>query len=297
MERNKDNDSMEQCVVCKKYYLKGRGLKIHQKKAGCFSKLRDSHRKSFKSEAVVIQETNHSDSNSLVDLHKVETLTTSKTTTGGKDKAEEDPDTCREDGGDEVCLEEEIKIQVEEELCEEVRDWIEKTKETSKDSKKKKRERKAESKRDRGLKRDCDIRNWLGARKQTEETKDNEKDITEDSRDVKIGTPCTREAEDRRKRKEPENMKRGQAENGKQKDDCETEDLRTSLRNTQKQGKNEKKDMERETNAEEERRVVVERVSRQKENKTEDARRVVIEKENKQKENRIEYIRTWLVSK
>ena len=91
LERKKDNDSMEECVVCKKYYLKGRGLKIHQKKAGCFSKLQDLHRNFYKSEAAVTQVTNHSDNSSLVNLLKVET--TSKTTTGGKYKAEADTET------------------------------------------------------------------------------------------------------------------------------------------------------------------------------------------------------------
>ena len=47
LARNTDN---EQCPVCKKYYLKGRGIKIHQKKAGCYLKL-DQHRKLDKSEA------------------------------------------------------------------------------------------------------------------------------------------------------------------------------------------------------------------------------------------------------
>ena len=117
LERNKDNDSMEECVVCKKFYLKGRGLKIHQKKAGCFSKLKDSHRKLCKSAAAVTRESNHSDNSSRVDLIKVET--TDNTTIGGSDKEEEEEGKGREEREEGNC-EEEIKIQ-EEDLYEEVR--------------------------------------------------------------------------------------------------------------------------------------------------------------------------------
>ena len=49
-----------QCVVCKRSFKK-RGLKIHQKKSGCYRKLTDPHRKVSKSVAPNIQDKNHSD--------------------------------------------------------------------------------------------------------------------------------------------------------------------------------------------------------------------------------------------
>ena len=48
------------CVVCKGSYKK-RGLKIHQKKSGCYKKLADQHRKVHKSVVPNIQDNNHSD--------------------------------------------------------------------------------------------------------------------------------------------------------------------------------------------------------------------------------------------
>ena len=146
---------MEQCVVCKKYYLKGRGLKIHQKKSGCYSKLRDSHRKTSKSAAAVIQESNHSDNSSQVDLTKVKA--TNSTTIGGRDKAEEGKEKVREERK-EMRLEEEIKIQ-EEDLYEEVRGWIEESQGIKENEKKGARE---EQQRERDPEKGGDIRNWLG---------------------------------------------------------------------------------------------------------------------------------------
>ena len=49
-----------ECVVCKRSYKK-RGLKIHQKKSGCYKKLTDPHRKVYKSVVPNIQENNHSE--------------------------------------------------------------------------------------------------------------------------------------------------------------------------------------------------------------------------------------------
>ena len=68
---------METCVVCKGSYKKGRGLKIHQKKSGCFKKLADLHRNKCKSEAPNTQEPNHSDVRSQVDQNGEATETSS----------------------------------------------------------------------------------------------------------------------------------------------------------------------------------------------------------------------------
>ena len=55
-----DSGVMEICVVCKGSYKK-RGLKIHQKKSGCYKKLTDPHRRDHKTAAPYIQDINHSD--------------------------------------------------------------------------------------------------------------------------------------------------------------------------------------------------------------------------------------------
>ena len=54
------------CVVCKGSFKK-KGLKIHQKKSGCYKELTDPHRKIGKSVAPNIRETNHSDVGHQVD--------------------------------------------------------------------------------------------------------------------------------------------------------------------------------------------------------------------------------------
>ena len=60
-ERNIDPRLMETCVVCNGSYKKGRGLKIHQKKSGCYRKLPDPHRNESKSVDPNFQDTNHSE--------------------------------------------------------------------------------------------------------------------------------------------------------------------------------------------------------------------------------------------
>ena len=51
----------EQCEVCKRWFKKGRGLKIHKAKSGCGKKESVSQRKLYKSDGDPIQESTHSD--------------------------------------------------------------------------------------------------------------------------------------------------------------------------------------------------------------------------------------------
>ena len=51
----------EQCIVCSGWFKRGRGLKIHQTKAGCREKITGSYCIKSKSEAASTQESNHSD--------------------------------------------------------------------------------------------------------------------------------------------------------------------------------------------------------------------------------------------
>ena len=158
LARTTDN---EQCLVCKKYYLKGRGIKIHQKKAGCYLKL-DQHRKLNKSEAAVIQENNHRDDSSRDDPEK--TQAPANATTGGNEKAEERREESRKEKKVETALQEEMTIQVEENIYNDVQDWVEETKESKKQTEKKGENRKKYRKKKRKSKegsRSGDIRNWL----------------------------------------------------------------------------------------------------------------------------------------
>ena len=59
LERNMDVET-EQCFGCKGFFKKGKGLKIHQTKTGCLKKA-EEHRKAHKSEAIEVQDKNHSD--------------------------------------------------------------------------------------------------------------------------------------------------------------------------------------------------------------------------------------------
>ena len=82
LERTKDYET-EQCFVCRGFFKKGKGLKIHQTKAGCMKKA-EEHRKAYKSEAIMVQDQNHSDLEGRVHLHhvdsKVETIGQSRHT-------------------------------------------------------------------------------------------------------------------------------------------------------------------------------------------------------------------------
>ena len=145
--RNKDNELMTQCEVCKKYYLRGRGIKIHQKKAGCHLKL-NQHRNHHKSEAAVVQEEHHSEDSSQVDSGR--TPTPNKSTTGGSEEAEEKGKGNGEERRAEARIEEEMNIQVEENIYKEVKDWIGKAEVVrggDRKEKKKKREEKKKKKR------------------------------------------------------------------------------------------------------------------------------------------------------
>ena len=270
LQRNKDNDLMEQCIVCKRYYLKGRGLKIHQKKAGCFSKLRDPHRKLCKSAAAGTQETNHSGTSSQVDPLKVET--TSRTTMSGKNKAEGDPGKATKER-EEVRLEEEIKIQ-EEDLYEEVRGWIQ---EINKDSHKNEKREAKEKPKARESEKSHDIRNWLGIHQQTKEEKGKVK-IEDSGEDDSIWSPNRRVIVENKKKKEGELKKTKEARYCK-KGDCKSEDLRAWLKTTQKHEGDKREVRVKETKTEADTRIVVEEKSKPKETR-------VKEEQNKVREGR-----------
>ena len=57
-----------ECSVCAGKYKNGRGLKIHQTKAGCGKQLPGSHRNTNKSEATSTPDSNHSDAHGRVRL-------------------------------------------------------------------------------------------------------------------------------------------------------------------------------------------------------------------------------------
>merc|ERR1711874_787220 len=59
---------MGECSVCAGKYKNGRGLKIHQTKAGCGKQLPGSHRNTNKSEATSTPDSNHSDAHGRVRL-------------------------------------------------------------------------------------------------------------------------------------------------------------------------------------------------------------------------------------
>ena len=127
---------MVQCIVCKKSYKKGRGIKIHQKKAGCFRKLQDPHRKLDKSVAAIIPEKHHSDDGGSVDLPKIKAT---HRTTGGSNEAlmadEKELSKGRrgeEDRRKEISKDVEIEIHVEEEIYKEVNDTLQEEKEAVK---------------------------------------------------------------------------------------------------------------------------------------------------------------------
>ena len=63
-----DTDTKLECSVCAGKYKNGRGLKIHQAKAGCGKKLPVSQRKTRKSEATSTRDSNHSDAHGCVRL-------------------------------------------------------------------------------------------------------------------------------------------------------------------------------------------------------------------------------------
>ena len=131
LERNKDYET-EQCFVCKGFFKKGKGLKIHQTKAGCMKKA-EEHRKAYKSEAIKVQDKNHSDLEGRVHLHhvdsEVETIHQSRNT----EKEERKPNTEDQEGQTqkrsvetpkETKKMEETEIHVGEELYNEVQAWV-----------------------------------------------------------------------------------------------------------------------------------------------------------------------------
>ena len=134
MERKKDYET-EQCSVCKGFFKKGKGLKIHQTKAGCKKKA-EEHRKVYKSEAIKVQDKNHSDLEGRVNRYlgssEVETIhntrhllkeeeTERKTDTKvqGGITLERNPETRKD-----LKKLEETEIHVGEELYNEVQAWV-----------------------------------------------------------------------------------------------------------------------------------------------------------------------------
>ena len=130
-----------ECVVCKRSYKK-RGLKIHQKKSGCYKKLTDPHRKVYKSVAPNIQENNHSDVGHQADQEgraaETERREERRETIEEKHQKPkekeprlkgEDNDGNQETGGDlpETHDSEELEIHVDDTLYDEVHAWLDKT--------------------------------------------------------------------------------------------------------------------------------------------------------------------------
>ena len=130
-ERSKDYET-EQCFVCKGFFKKGKGLKIHQTKAGCMKKA-EEHRKAYKSEAIKVQDKNHSDLEGRVHLHHVDSEVETIRQKRHLEKEKRKPNT--EDQGDqtqktnlqtrkETEKSEETEIHVGEEVYNEVQAWV-----------------------------------------------------------------------------------------------------------------------------------------------------------------------------
>ena len=125
-----DHDLVK-CVVCKGSYKK-RGLKIHQKKSGCYKKLTDPHRRDHKTVVPNIQEINHSDVGRQADQEEQ---------AAGRKIGEEERREDREHKGeeprqtkeDEEIQEsdrgnaEELEIHVDDSVYTEVDSWLNKT--------------------------------------------------------------------------------------------------------------------------------------------------------------------------
>lgn len=132
------DQELVKCVVCKGSFKK-RGLKIHQKKSGCYKELTDPHRKSCKSVAPNIRETNHSDVGHQVDQEE----RAAETKVGEERRTEEKvPRQIEEanteekhievsqesgEGGDGKGNSEELEIHVDASLYDEVDSWLVKT--------------------------------------------------------------------------------------------------------------------------------------------------------------------------
>ena len=73
-----DDEKKEQCVVCRRMFVRGRGLKIHQAKSGCKERMTASHRRLCKSEANSTQELHHSDADGHVELSESRSNSTTR---------------------------------------------------------------------------------------------------------------------------------------------------------------------------------------------------------------------------
>ena len=136
LERNKDYET-EQCFVCKGFFKKGKGLKIHQTKAGCLKKA-EEHRKVHKSETIEVQDKNHSDHEGRVlQYHggsEVETIRSTRhkeeeEETGRKPETKDQrgkPLDRKSEDAEKMVKLEETEIHVEEDLYNEVQAWVKK---------------------------------------------------------------------------------------------------------------------------------------------------------------------------
>ena len=133
-ERKKDYET-EQCTGCKGFFLKGRGLKIHQTKTGCLRKT-EKHRKAHKSEATQVQDNNHSDRGGRVyQDHGVGEFETLDNPQNMEEKMESDGmadeegqgkmERSTQDRKEEKLVEEETEVHIGEELYNEVQAWVE----------------------------------------------------------------------------------------------------------------------------------------------------------------------------
>ena len=217
---------MEQCIVCKKSFKKGRGIKIHQKKSGCFRKLRDPHRKLDKSEAVIIPEKHHSDDGSLVDPSKKKAT---HRTTGDTEAAKADGKKHSKGGRgeenrrEEMCNEVEIEVHVEEEIYKEVNDILQEV-----------NEEKARFMQENKQREKRDIRNWFGNPKDdlNDETvvRERGRAATEGKKNS-TGAKSKGEEERKGKKDEQTHALRGVRSRGKQ--TKSTEDIRTWIERKQ----------------------------------------------------------------
>ena len=136
LERNTDVET-EQCFGCKGFFKKGKGLKIHQTKTGCLKKA-EEHRKAHKSEAIEVQDKNHSDQEGRVHQRQVGSeVETIRSTRHIEEKEEIRRRTETEDQGgqplerkskdlEETEKHEETEIHVEETLYKEIQAWVKK---------------------------------------------------------------------------------------------------------------------------------------------------------------------------
>ena len=161
-DSNNDDKDKEQCKGCGRLFKRGRGLKIHHTRTGCL-KTKVSQRTIHKSEAKVARDSNHSSDNSHVGLKETTKVSEEKIAIS---TSREQKQTADKEG--KLMPEDEMELQVEEEVYQEVQNWIG-TQE--KQSSQEKRSNK-ESKKDMKNLRSKDIRSWLHTENTDNEAKD-----------------------------------------------------------------------------------------------------------------------------